>query len=139
MCDYSLTNVKSRPAVVGDKLVVRDFGTGTRGFAPQDSIDDVAVCVMPGTEIAFEKPIEWYRTTGRWPWGREAAEFKVGIFRQINKDRTHAHHDAIELPDGKLMLLTLLADGQRACVLQLPAEPKTEAEAQEQTRLEVVA
>ena len=37
MCDYSLHNVKSRPAKVGDKLATRNFGTGTRGFsAPED-------------------------------------------------------------------------------------------------------
>ena len=33
MCDYSLQNVRSRPAKVGDKLTTRDFGTYTRGFA----------------------------------------------------------------------------------------------------------
>ena len=33
MCDFSLQAVRSRPAKVGDKLVTRDFGTGTRGFA----------------------------------------------------------------------------------------------------------
>jgi len=33
MCDYSLDNVKSRPAQVGDRLITRNFGTGTRGFA----------------------------------------------------------------------------------------------------------
>jgi hypothetical protein len=32
MCDYSLQNVKSRPAQVGDKLETRNFGTGTTGF-----------------------------------------------------------------------------------------------------------
>jgi hypothetical protein len=37
MCDYSLHNVKSRPAKVGDKLRTHDFNTGTRGFAaPED-------------------------------------------------------------------------------------------------------
>jgi hypothetical protein len=52
MCDYSLHSVKSRPAKVGDKLTTRDFGTGTRGFAaPEDAA--VAVCVLPGTELAL--------------------------------------------------------------------------------------
>ena len=32
MCDYSLHNVKTRPAKVSDKLTTRNFGTGTRGF-----------------------------------------------------------------------------------------------------------
>lgn len=37
MCDYSLHTAKSRPAKVGDKLVTRNFNTGTRGFAaPED-------------------------------------------------------------------------------------------------------
>ena len=31
MCDYSLHNVKSRPAKVGDKLTTHHFNTGTRG------------------------------------------------------------------------------------------------------------
>ena len=52
MCDYSLELVRSRPAKVGDKLVTRDFGTGTRGFAAADD-PGLAVCVMPGTELAF--------------------------------------------------------------------------------------
>ena len=38
MCDFSLHSVRSRPAKVGDKLVTRDFGTGTRGFADVDHL-----------------------------------------------------------------------------------------------------
>src|ERR1700722_805100 len=54
MCDYSLHNVKTRPAKVGDKLTTRFFQSGTRGFcAPEDA--SVAVCVMPGTELSFDK------------------------------------------------------------------------------------
>ena len=56
MCDYSLQNVRSRPAKVGDKLVTRDFGTGTRGFAAAAELE-LAVCVMPGTELAFAQDI----------------------------------------------------------------------------------
>src|SRR6516165_871244 len=52
MCDYSLHQVKSRPAKVGDKLMTINFRTGTRGFAaPEDST--TAVCILPGTELAF--------------------------------------------------------------------------------------
>jgi hypothetical protein len=32
-----------------------------------------------------------------------------------------AHHDALEFPDGQLVLVTRLCAGQRATVLQLPA------------------
>ena len=52
MCDYSLESVRSRPARIGDKLVTRDFGTGTRGFSASDD-PALAVCVLPGTELAF--------------------------------------------------------------------------------------
>ena len=56
MCDYSLHNVKSRPAKVGDKLTTQHFNTGTRGFAaPEDA--NTAVCVLPGTELAFAKAV----------------------------------------------------------------------------------
>ena len=52
MCDYSLHNVRSRPAKVGDKLTTRDFGTGTRGFAASEHAN-LAVCVLPGTELSL--------------------------------------------------------------------------------------
>ena len=63
MCDYSLKSVKTRPAVVGETLTTVDFGTGTRGFAPlgaPKAADDIntAVCVLPGTELAFAADIE---------------------------------------------------------------------------------
>jgi hypothetical protein len=44
------------------------------------------------------------------------------------------HHDALELPDGQMLLLTFLCEGQAATVLQLPAKPKTEAEVRAQQR-----
>ena len=56
MCDYSLIGVRSRPAKVGDKLTTRDFGTCTRGFAAAEDAG-VAVCVLPGTELAFSSPV----------------------------------------------------------------------------------
>ena len=41
-------------------------------------------------------------------------------FRRVNEDRQCVHHDALELPSGKVVLLTRLLVGQRATVLQLP-------------------
>lgn len=58
----------------------------------------------------------------------------TAIFRQINKDKAAAHHDALEFSDGQIVLLTLLKEGQKATVLQLSAEPKTAVEAQAQQR-----
>ena len=136
MCDYSLTNVRSRPARVGDKLTVRDFGTGTRGFyAPEDP--GTAVCLLPGTELSFADEVMCRATTGLFPWLR-ALNYTTAIFRQINKDKVVAHHDALEFPDGRSVLLTLLCEGQQATVLQLPAQPKTIEEAAHQRRVDYV-
>ena len=117
MCDFSLHIVKSRPAKVGDKLTSRDFGTGTRGFAASEDVN-VAVCVLPGTELSFADRV---RRFTMWPWSKGAINHTTAIFRQINQHRPMAHHDALEFPDGKVVLLTFLAKGQRATVLQLPA------------------
>jgi hypothetical protein len=136
MCDYSLHNIKSRPAKIGDKLTVRDFGTGTRGFAASEDAT-VAVCVLPGTELAFAQDV--HRLSARvWPWHDRAIEHKTAIFRQINKDKFAAHHDALEFPDGQIVLLTSLTEGQEATVLQLPAEPRTAVEVEAQRRVAFV-
>ena len=133
MCDYSLELVASRPAKVGDKLVSVGFPhTITRGFV---SVDDpsVAVCVLPGTELAFETEVRC--ETGRliaWRWLGQ----KVARFRQVNKGQSNAHHDALEFPDGKIVLLTQLCKGQHATVLQLPVtSPVTANEAQAHSSL----
>jgi hypothetical protein len=132
MCDYSLHNVVSRPAKVGDKLTTRDFGTGTRGFAAAEDAW-VAVCVLPGTELAFAEPIQ-HGPRGPFGWGRETFDHRTAIFRQINKERPAAHHDALEFPDGQFVLLTNLREGQEAIVLQLPAQPKTASESEARKR-----
>jgi hypothetical protein len=130
MCDYSLQNVKSRAARVGDKLTTRNFGTGTRGFAaPEDPT--TAVCVLPGTELAFSEEIAVGASGMSEP---RKLVFNTAIFRQIDKDQPCRHHDAIEFPNGEMVLLTLLAEGQAATVLQLPAQPTNAAEADEQKR-----
>lgn len=128
MCDYSLHQVKSRPAKVGDQLTTHDFGWGTRGFtAPEER--GVAVCVLPGTELAFEQEVRRRRL---WPWHKSVVKHKTAIFRQINQQNPTAHHDALEFSEGQLVLLTLLEEGQKAKVLQLPAAavgPKVTQEA----------
>ena len=130
MCDYSLHSVKSRPAKVGDKLTTRDFGTGTRGFAASEDVN-VAVCVLPGTELSFAHEVK--RLPARlWVWQDRVIEHTTAIFRQLNKQKIAAHHDALEFPDGQIVLLTSLSEGQHATVLQLPAEPRTTVEAEAQ-------
>ena len=133
MCDFSLQSTRSRPAKVGDKLTTHNFGTGTRGFsAPEDP--NTAVCLLPGTELAFSKQVV-VPTTGLFSSGELTIGQTVAVFRQINKEQPRAHHDALEFPDGRIVLLTMLCDGQEATVLQLPAQPKTEVEAEAQKRV----
>jgi hypothetical protein len=133
MCDYSLKHVRSRPAKVGDKLTTRDFGTGTRGFAAAEDAA-VAVCVLPGTELAFSGPVEVSDFRILRSWMARTLSHATAVFRQVNKDDPFKHHDALEFPDGHIVLLTHLLQGQQATVLQLPAQPTTMAEAEAQKR-----
>jgi hypothetical protein len=133
MCDYSLHNVKSRPAKVGDRLTTHHFNTGTIGFAaPEDA--STAVCVLPGTELAFARAITC-QPRGWLGWKADIINHTTAIFRQINKHKQLTHHDALEFPDGQIVRLTDLFEGQKATVLQLPAQPATAAEAKAQERV----
>ena len=69
-------------------------------------------CVLPGTELAFAKPVE-YATEGLLGWGRKTFDNRMAIFRQVNKERAAAHHDALEFPDGTVILLTRLLEVRR--------------------------
>jgi hypothetical protein len=119
MCDYSLHLVASRPAQVGDELISTRFcNTFTRGFAAPGE-PDVAVCLLPGTEVAFEKDVEY---DGAFTFFRyRNLKQKVARFRQINSGHRTAHHDALEFPDGQIVMVTDLVEDQRVTVLQLPA------------------
>ena len=130
MCDYSLHQVASRPAKVGDELITNKFVNSiTRGFAAPTE-PNVAVCLLPGTELAFEKDVQCEPTFGFLPI-RKIRE-RVARFRQVDMDQPHVHHDALEFPTGQIVLLTRLCEGQRATVLQLPAAPHAVPHAEEQ-------
>src|ERR1700730_17376263 len=88
MCDYSLEHVKSRPAKVGDKLRTRLFNTGTRGFATLEDTN-TAVCVLPGTELAFATPVR-RSPRGLFAWKPVRMKHTTAIFRQVNKDKIYA-------------------------------------------------
>jgi hypothetical protein len=121
-------------------LVTKDFGTGTRGFA---SVTDAstAVCVLPGTELAFASEVrhpDW--TIRSLIRGTQVKiPHKTAIFRQINKEQERIHRDALEFPDGKVVLLTRLYEGQEATVLQLPAETQVAVEAKKREPGPIVA
>jgi hypothetical protein len=137
MCDYSLEHVASRPAKVGDRLTTTRFKnpytmfSPTVGFCAVDE-PDTAVCLLPGTEIAFDQEIE---IPGAF-WMRRRIGAKLGRCRRVQQDRPYTHHDALELPDGRTLMLTTLCEGQRAVVLQLPVaapEPRPATEPRKAT------
>jgi hypothetical protein len=121
MCDYSLHAVESRPAQVADKLISTSFrNSSTRGFAALDN-RHVAVCLLPGTELAFDEDVKFYH---RWIWTKSTG-FRVARFCSVDEQAPDRHHDALEFPDGRKVLVTLLVGGQRATVLQLPVRRET--------------
>lgn len=91
----------------------------TRGFAAVGE-PGVAVCLLPGTELAFQKPVECKRGFGVLP--NLVIAGSVARFRQINLDKPRTHHDALEFPNGQVVLLHNLVEGQHTSVLQLPVK-----------------
>jgi hypothetical protein len=117
MCDYSLHAVTSRPAKVGDILVTKEFSnTYTCGLAAVEE-PDVAVCLLPGTEIVFHNEVDLGRLARLF---RRTVPGKVARFRQIYTEDPSRHHDALEFANGRLLLVTNLRPGQALTVLQLP-------------------
>src|SRR6202023_842717 len=55
----------------------------------------VAVCLRPGTELAFDTEVSCGSHFGFLFSGRKLAH-KVARFRHVNEDQPYAHHDALE-------------------------------------------
>jgi len=135
MCDYSLHHVSSRPAKVADKLVTMELAKAhVRGFAavgelgPQlvihDSPPEVAVCLLPGTELAFDENVQYERPIsflGLKFSGKARLDHKVASFRKVDEDNLYVQHDALEFPNGQVLKIAQVVAGQTATVLQLPA------------------
>ena len=94
--------------------------------------------MLPGTELAFSIDVTYLSLPGLLGWKTKTINHRTAIFRQVNKENLAAHHDALEFPDGRSVLLTSLGEGQTATVLQLPAQPKNEIEARQQERIRFV-
>jgi hypothetical protein len=124
MCDYSLHAVATRAAQVDDKLVTTRFvNTLTRGFSAVGE-PNVAVCLLPGTELAFDSDVSW--DSGFMFFSRrKKMGARVARFRYVDSS-PNGHRDALEFPDGQTVLLTNLDEGQHATVIQLPARPGAE-------------
>jgi hypothetical protein len=135
MCVYSLHGVASRPAKVGDKLITTQFWNSTTGGFSAVGEPKVAVCLLPGTEVVFESEVQRKITGFRLSFFKGEPDYirhKVARFRQVNLENPYTHHDALEFPDGQIVLLTHLCVGQHATVLQLPAQTKSPAEVEAQ-------
>jgi hypothetical protein len=91
------------------------YGTSTRGFAAKEE-PGVAVCLLPGTELAFESDVRY----NRYWLSTRSTGFRVARFCRIQPRAPEQHHDALAFPDGSMVLVNLLSEGQRARVLQLP-------------------
>jgi hypothetical protein len=130
MCDYSLERQKSRPAAQGDRLVTTSFpGSTTRGFCAAGE-RDVAVCLSPGTELVFDKPVT-FAGLFRFLLQSQLNDCRTARFRHVNEGNPLLHHDALEFANGQIVLLTELGRGQWASVIQLPAEKHAPARAAE--------
>ena len=129
MCDYSLHLVASRPAKVGDKLVATDFvKLITGGFAAVCE-PDVAVCLLPGTELAFEENVQYERASSLF--GRACVDHKVARFRRLTCTIRTSTTTRSNSRDGQIVMVTRLVAGQRATVLQLPASTRDQGGAKE--------
>ncbi len=123
MCDYSLHAIASRPAKVGETLVTTGFpGTPTRGFAAKEE-PAVAICLVPGTELAFDQEVKYNCSYLFTRSAREiirSAGFCVARFCEIEPRSPDLHRDALLFPDGTTVLVHNLSEGQCARVIQLP-------------------
>lgn len=134
MCDYSLHHVSSRPAKVADKLVTMELAkSNVRGFAAvgelgpklviHDSPPELAVCLLPGTELAFDENVQYEQPRsflGIKFSGKARVDHKVASFRKVDTDNPYVQHDALEFPNGQVLKVAQLVAGQTATVLQLP-------------------
>jgi hypothetical protein len=135
MCAYSLHAQKTRDAVLDETLVTYRFSTMTTGFGPADhnqgkatshlasALNELAVCLRPGTELAFEEPVQSYVEGEMYNSSiplKHGPEETVAVFTQTELT-PFRHHDGLTLADGTFVLLNMLKPGQRARVLQLPS------------------
>ncbi len=119
MCDYSLERQMSRPAAQGDRLQTTSFpGSTTRGFCAVGE-KAIAVCLLPGTELVFDKLVAF---RGFFSFLLQAHQHgcRTARFRHVNESNPLLHHDALEFANGQVVLLTHLRKGQVATVIQLP-------------------
>jgi len=124
MCDYSLHHVATRPAQIEDKLVTTKFNIRSLAVSRRSGSRMLrsACCPVPRSHSTRMFECEPLFGIGILP--NKKIGQRLARFRQINMDNAVAHHDALEFPDGQVVLLTRLCESQRATVLQLPASAR---------------
>jgi hypothetical protein len=112
-----------RRASIGDKLITKGSATsGCSGFGLVEE-PDATVYLIPGTELAFDKDIQYH---DRFSVLRFRVEHKKARFRQFSND-SNASRFALELADGLLVMLAELAAGQTATVVRVPFASPSES------------
>jgi hypothetical protein len=86
-------------------------------------------CVLPGTELSFASEVKCVRSA--FLWSERVISYKTAIFRRVTQEYEWDNHDALEFPDGEIVLLTFLQERQQATVLQLPVAEKQSASSAE--------
>src|SRR2546429_9886635 len=113
MCDYSLHAVATRPAQVGETLITTTFrGTSTRGFASERE-PAVAVCMLPGTELAFAEDV---RYDNRWIWTR-TTDWRGGQVQQGGTPKVDRHQEAVGISGRKQVPVAQPFASPRAAVV----------------------
>ncbi len=150
MCDYSLSEVRSRLAQEGERLQVHLFHTGTKGMAPavasagserrslwqkltdffviEPDHQPVAVCIPPGARLTLHD----ISISVQRQYGVQSTE-EVS-FTQLHAE-DYSHRDAIRFRNGRTLSLQKLDSGQRVEVLCLTLEEEEEIPAKEEPRV----
>jgi hypothetical protein len=76
-----------------------------------------SLCAHDAAVAQTAGPVRDASQVSNYPHASCQYRHTVAIFRQINKGALHINHDALEFPDGEIVLLTRLYEGQKATVL----------------------
>lgn len=120
MCDYSLTEMRSRLAADGDQLLVHRFPSGSLGMKPARCrwrevlfpSTVTAVCVPPGARLQLQDiPAHLGSQLG------VGAEETVTFVQKSLE--AYQHRDAVRFANGAELMLQELTPGQRVAVLSV--------------------
>jgi hypothetical protein len=118
MCDYSMHAIKNRKAVVGDKVKTSDFMRTSSPGLESLTEPGVAICLIPGTGVEFDEPVQ-HRDIGLN--FNTPIPFKIGRYVRKAGHETE-FKDAVQFPDGSMVLMAYLVTNQTGTVTYVPEE-----------------